>query len=423
MRVIGQSGADPSDHAAGAQLLFVAGAWLCGAALLSLFMPRGMAALVIVAGVFIMALRLYHRQAWYAFDPALMLILGLFFVWAVASVIWSTAPDMTVRRLVRLAPLLGLGLGAVVAMNYLPAQRLPRLLLAFGLVYMAGFVVSSLEVAGGNALYRLIYDLPENSLQTIRNSNRMDLLLVLLWWPTMFAFWTTGHRKLVLALVPLALIVLGWSESQSAALALTLSVLVVIAAAVQPRLCFALSLAALVIGLATAPWVTNWLHDSALNSPAYLPGSARRRLEIWQAVVELIRQRPWTGWGIDVSPAISTGYQSSIIPAGKGFIYPHNGYLQIWMELGAIGYTIAAAAMLYVLMLIRTLEPVPFIFAMGTFTVVVTQMATSYNVWQSWLIATELTVVAAFVMVHRAWKTCGAAARHKCDRTTGDPQP
>ena len=423
MRVIGQSGADPSGNGAGAQRLFLAAAWICGAALLSLFMPRGMAALVIVIGLFIMALRLYHRQAWFAFDPPLMVILALLVVWALASVFWSAAPDMTVRRLTRLVPLLVLGLGAVGAMNHLPARHLPRVLLVFCLLYLAGFAVTAIEVLGGNMLYRLIYDLANNNLQTIRNSNRMDLLLVFLWWPVMFALWSAGRKKPVIGLVPVALLLFSRSESQSASLALGLSVIVVLAAATHRKICFFLSVAGLVACILAAPWITEWLHDSALNSPAYLPASARDRLEIWKTVIGFIWQRPWTGWGIDVSQVISSGFRSAVFPEGKGFIYPHNGFLQIWMELGVIGYAIAAAAALRILMLIRTLEPVPFVFAMGMFTVVVTQMSTSYNVWQSWLVATEITLAAAFLIVRRAWISRPEFMARPGARASGEPRP
>ncbi|MGN0796557.1 MAG: O-antigen ligase family protein [Christensenellales bacterium] len=60
------------------------------------------------------------------------------------------------------------------------------------------------------------------------------------------------------------------------------------------------------------------------------------RIEIWQNVIEMISQRPWTGWGL--------GYFESVY--GHGY-YAHNIVLEIAVEIGIIGATIIGVLFLY----------------------------------------------------------------------------
>ena len=115
------------------------------------------------------------------------------------------------------------------------------------------------------------------------------------------------------------------------------------------------------------------------------------RVEIWNRVHELISGRPWAGYGFDTARIIAQG-------PGVTFLHPHNGLLQIWLELGLVGVVLflgwgAAAAWAYL-----RARPAPdrLATAAATVTAVAVFWLISFGVWQGWwLAAIGLTFCAA----------------------------
>lgn len=88
------------------------------------------------------------------------------------------------------------------------------------------------------------------------------------------------------------------------------------------------------------------------------PPSFYQRLEIWNFALERIRERPILGWGFDAARAIPGGndkfHVSFQVPWMPEFyetstefmpLHPHNGGLQIWLELGGVGALLLAVAL------------------------------------------------------------------------------
>ncbi len=65
-----------------------------------------------------------------------------------------------------------------------------------------------------------------------------------------------------------------------------------------------------------------------------------------------VLERPLLGWGIGDADAIPNAYLHN----GHG-VYPHNQWLELWVETGAIGATIGLALALLVLRRISRLAP------------------------------------------------------------------
>jgi O-antigen ligase len=79
-----------------------------------------------------------------------------------------------------------------------------------------------------------------------------------------------------------------------------------------------------------------------------LPGSWQHRVEIWHFTAQRIAEKPLLGWGFDASRNIDAGKTQFVLeqPDGTEVIYPgigllplhpHNGVLQVWLEMGAVG--------------------------------------------------------------------------------------
>lgn len=88
------------------------------------------------------------------------------------------------------------------------------------------------------------------------------------------------------------------------------------------------------------------------------PLSFYQRLEIWNFALERIRERPILGWGFDAARVIPGGtdkfHVSFQVPWMPEFyetstqfmpLHPHNGGLQIWLELGGVGALLLAVVL------------------------------------------------------------------------------
>ena len=141
--------------------------------------------------------------------------------------------------------------------------------------------------------------------------------------------------------------------------------------------------------------VRSWMPDL----PASVRTSVYHRLEIWRFVAERISERPLLGWGLEASRTLP-GAQDPIDigddalsktgikppPLVRMPLHPHNGFLQLWLELGVVGVAIASVLLIQLLAAIRrstlnTIELSPS-FAVVASAVVV--LSLSYGLWQSW---------------------------------------
>lgn len=111
-----------------------------------------------------------------------------------------------------------------------------------------------------------------------------------------------------------------------------------------PRLGPALVGGAWAIWLIAAPWVMLALSQPIRAAQETTPLSWGMRLKIWDYATARISEHPILGWGLDASrtfrdPQELGGYTYASIP-----LHPHSFSLQIWLETGAIGALLFAAA-------------------------------------------------------------------------------
>ena len=110
----------------------------------------------------------------------------------------------------------------------------------------------------------------------------------------------------------------------------------------------------------------------------HLPESWSQRMGYWGYVIARIADHPWRGWGLDASRAFSPYIQ----------LHPHNGALQVWLELGALGAVLAALILAYVVRrLARDARSLVAIGAAGSAAVYLFFGLISFGVWQEWWLA------------------------------------
>ena len=117
------------------------------------------------------------------------------------------------------------------------------------------------------------------------------------------------------------------------------------------------------------------------------------RLNYWSRVIDWIAQRPFQGWGVDASRVLGEGTA----------LHPHNGSLQIWLELGLPGAVLVAAA--WATMLLRLRRPAPSWAAAGqagAACVFLLYANASYGVWQAWFYCLGVMVAVFATAASRA---------------------
>jgi O-antigen ligase len=160
--------------------------------------------------------------------------------------------------------------------------------------------------------------------------------------------------------------------------------------------------------------IVAWTPDSLANA---LPLSWHQRLEIWDYALSRLPEAPLFGHGLDASRVIDAemmlrGYTLNLLP-----LHPHNGALHIWLETGALGAGLAAAALLLTGRSLARRPADPAVAAGIAFSAsawfVLTMLG--YGVWQEWHHgALSLAIAACFFS-----RPAGQALQAKADSKAG----
>lgn len=171
-------------------------------------------------------------------------------------------------------------------------------------------------------------------------------------------------------------------------------------------------------GCAAAVLAMPWALDAAPPRPIIEQSGASlqsivHRTFIWDFTIARIKERPTLGWGLDASRRMPggddevtvSGFNKASQP-GSGRVemtgqvmplHPHNGALQIWLELGGLGAALAAGLILLAAECLRKLRlsraaaaACAASFAAGFIVALV-----SYGIWQGWWLSALFLMAAA----------------------------
>ncbi len=120
--------------------------------------------------------------------------------------------------------------------------------------------------------------------------------------------------------------------------------------------------------------------------------SASQRLEIWDFVSRKILESPWIGFGVDTTRSIE--FQGRMVYYPNSFVlHPHNIALQIWIEFGALGISLAGCLLLFLYYHLRKLSFHEQLLPVVIFSGLMVVMLVSWSIWASWLIGLILLLV------------------------------
>lgn len=339
--------------------------------------PLGFAALVALTGLLCLpAARILPRQR-----PVAIVILILV-TWAAISTFWSPfrpsgVDDSTALKLGLQAPLYWSAWQA--AQRVTPSGRRRALrLFAWGLAGLGALLL--VEAFTDAALYRGLRELLNDPIRpdlARKNVAQASFVLALL-WPIALAGGLRAGTPVWLGL-PMAAGVALLAQiflSDAPVLAVGLSILAGSVVWSWPRRGPLILAAVASGGVLSMPLIVTAIRISGMAEG--LPESWAQRVAYWSFARARIAEHPWRGWGLDASRTFSPNIQ----------LHPHNGSLQIWLELGMLGAVLAA--FLWILLFRRLSGHDRSIVAVGaaaSATVYLLFGLISFGVWQEWWLA------------------------------------
>jgi exopolysaccharide production protein ExoQ len=212
--------------------------------------------------------------------------------------------------------------------------------------------------------------------------NRGVDYLVLIVWPVLAYvwWWHRWQRTLLLAAGIVAALVLGSSAAGRAA-GVTGAVVLVLAFCAPRIVAAGLATGTMLLAIAL-PFTLRVFAERHTALVPYVKPSGIHRLEIWDYMTARVLERPVQGWGILSASAVPIRPEelSSYIYANSQGIYPHNQWLELWVETGALGAAVGLAFAVLVLVRVRRLPETLRPFAYAAFTSAMTVSCLNFEV-------------------------------------------
>ena len=282
---------------------------------------------------------LVSRGAGFSLDPVLTVLAVLFALWCWASVSWSVMPASTVSGALQSTAVMA---GALV---FLGASRTvsPRIAALLPPVMTAAFVLGALVIAADAVVGYASHG--RYGLEAGTKFNRGVLYSMLLAGPVL-AWWAERRDWRKVTVVAAALVVtIVVSVCTTAQLALPIAVVVLLVAYWRSGLTGKVLAAATTAMALSLPWLLRGIETYRLLLIPHIKPSAGARLEIWDFMSARVLDRPFLGWGLQVSHGIpaTPSELAHYVYITKAGIYPHNQWLELWVDLGPVAVLLAIA--------------------------------------------------------------------------------
>ncbi|MSO93446.1 MAG: O-antigen ligase family protein [Rhodospirillales bacterium] len=378
------------------------------------FVPRALAVIFAASAVATIIAATLNRR-WPDIRSPLVVGLALFFLWGLASAAWSITPGESGKTAISLGATFFGGLILVRTVANLGAAEwnlFERSLIAGGIV---GYSILFIELVGGHPLQNAVmkavgrpFTVPSYAIYFLNPGLAIASLFA---WPWLLCLWRRAPLLAAAAAVGIGVIV-GLGDAEAPRVGLALGGVACLAALAFPRAMVWAAGALVGLGVLAAPLLPKALPPTAelVREAPNLAPSVYHRIAIWQVAVKHVEQAPILGHGFDTARALygketkversfydKEGVRRWVSQYEPIPLHPHNGILQIWLELGTVGALLGGAILLSVVRAIgrhggRRLDRA---MALGVFVAGLFIASVSFGIWQSWWLC-GLWLVGAF---------------------------
>lgn len=371
--------------------------------------PLGFVVLASLGGLLFAPLAL--RLRW---PPLEWLALAALAAWAAVTMLWSPVASeasagtyeaverLTAVKLPLQLALYGLFVVAATRVSADGARRAMWAMVLFLVPWSAVLLVDGLSGGRAWAFITGLAGVETPPHLIVKKAAEGGYVLAVLVWPALG--FLVERRRPALALAVLTAAAVGmaglsaWSAVVAVFAGLAAMLLVGVARETGAR---ALGLAAALVTV-LAPVLVLAAGGLFAAVRSSLTASWAARTEIWSAAAARILEHPFRGAGLDASRSFGTS-----IP-----LHPHNGALQLWLELGVVGVLIACAFWLLLsrrIARVAQARPAAGQVAAATYAAYFTVGSLSFGVWQEWWLAVGAIAIVA----------CAVAAKVRPENAPG----
>jgi exopolysaccharide production protein ExoQ len=333
-------------------------------------------------------------------------------IWAVASLIWSISTDLswTVAHSIPICMLGGLLIVITLKNSTTTDQAFICQSTIWG--FFIGLSLALIDITTDFSINKILYIVKQGGVLSIANLNEIEMrgfvinngvsILAMLLWPTLMILHSKKRNKLALLGFFTTVYIISKSSNFAAAFAVGLGTLSFVVAFLVPRIVYKIAAVGLTLLMLGIPFAMNALPDARTigKDLPELSYSVYPRLVIWQYASNLIIERPLIGHGIRTSRGLNKAdtkisfvyRENEKIHRGNTEaipLHPHNGLIQIWLELGAGGAVLGLILILCILWNIsKSLAPqTGKALACAALACSICLISVSYGLWQSWWLA------------------------------------
>jgi len=360
--------------------------------LLAVFSPLGLAPLIGICGFCAILLTIREKNIGSLVSTENIILFGTIIIWTGLSIFWAVDSGNSALKFVRFFAIVLVGLAMISTAKWVIIEEQQYLALLFLIGVLTGLFFLFFERGTGGFLSNLF-----GVKIQYYTFNRSATFFVLLAWPA--ALMAQRYKRWgALSLFLLILLLTGLLGSRSALLAMILGLGAFIMAKIQPKLAIS------VVGFISIFYILigPFFHTQILSPDkikinanelsrqyAYFPRSAYHRFLIWSFSSRKALEKPILGWGYRSSRSIP-GAKNMLDQEGEALpLHPHNGIIQIWLELGLIGALIAAFFSFKIIIKLwkKAHSKKEVTYALGLYSSSFTMICISYGLWQSWWLA------------------------------------
>lgn len=371
--------------------------------LIGVVAPKGIVPALLAAALLAAFARWRAERLSPGLDKGAVAVTGVLFAWCAITAIWAFEPVESLVLAGRIMVLFAAGFVLFDGIGSLDDAARARAGYFLSAGVAAALILMAVERALDFPLFRLSRGLSTDDYVPTYIFNRGATAVAMLAWPTAAFLWQRGLGRAALAVPVAAGAVISFLASGAAVVGLAAGLLAALLGLAHRRAGRAIVVLASVVVLLGSPLIAKELQRMEYREATWLSASAKHRVEIWNFALDRIVDRPLLGWGFDASRNIGARNPQLNDAGWAAFpLHPHNGALQVLLELGAVGLAIAGALLWFAARRLERLPDVPRAFGQALFVTTLAIASTAYGLWQNWWIALMLAAAVLVPLSARA---------------------
>jgi len=247
-----------------------------------------------------------------------------------------------------------------------------------------GFAIMAIDGITGGAFGRYIVAPIIEELFQRAYFNRAQMMLAIASWIAV-PFLSRRFGAIVAVIPPVAVWAVSlMSESELVQVGTPIAVAVYFVAVRSPQLARDAAFAAALLALLAAPFVYPLIFQLADTNSDGVSISFLMRAEIWDAVSRFALEAPLFGHGLNATRLAGPIDIAHTYYPELPIWHPHNGFLQIWSDLGACGALAVGAIIVVGWYYAKEINDAVTPAIAASFTLVVLSVVSTHALWSTW---------------------------------------